>query len=97
SETSAPGYNPAVIMVKIGLNNTVRWINADTVPHGIPIPDDSSDANLLSAVAEEMKTHQFLMPGESFQYEFTRPGEYHYHMVPHPWMQGTVIVLPPIP
>jgi plastocyanin len=92
------GIEPKVITVVIGVNNTVRWVNQDTIPHGIPIPDDDNvDPDFAKLV--EMKysgngSGSFLMPKDSFEYTFMHPGRIDYHMVPHPQMKGTVIVLP---
>lgn len=41
-ETNSPSYDPAIIKVKIGMNNTVRWINQDSVPHGVTSDDGRS-------------------------------------------------------
>jgi plastocyanin len=90
------GFEPQVITVMIGINNTVRWVNQDSVPHGISTPDDNNaDIDFTNAVEKEKQQHPFLMPGEdSFQYTFNKPGRIDYHMVPHPQMKGAVIVLP---
>jgi len=91
------GIEPKIVTVIVGLNNTVRWINQDTIPHGIPTPDDDNvDPDFAKAVLlEESKNHFFIMPGgkDSFQFTFTNLGQIDYHMVPHPQMRGTVIVL----
>ena len=34
-ESNPPFLVPDVIKVKIGVNNTVRWINQDKVPHSV--------------------------------------------------------------
>lgn len=34
-----------------------------------------------------------LFPNESFEFTFTKVGEYHYVSVSHPWMQGAVVVI----
>jgi len=97
------GIEPRIITVKIGANNTVRWINRDTIPHGVPIPDDPNIEPGFAKASEMIYsgngTVSFLMPGgkNSFQYTFTHPGRIEYHMVPHPQMKGTVIVLPALP
>jgi plastocyanin len=36
-----------------------------------------------------------LLPGQSFNFTFTRPGNYSYYGIPGPFIQGTVIVLLP--
>ena len=89
---------PDVIKVKIGANNTVRWVSEDTVPHGL-VSDtgykDPVSGPLNSLEQQEQIPGGFIREGQPFEFTFTEPGEYGYHGEPHPWMQGTVIVLPP--
>ena len=98
-DTPNNGIEPKVITVIIGVNNTVRWVNQDTIPHGIPTPDDDgqTDPYFFKAVQTEMEKHPFLSPRESFEYTFTVPGKIDYHMVPHPQMKGAVLVLHALP
>jgi len=97
------GIEPTIIKVKIGINNTVRWINQDTIPHGAPMPNEENIDPDFAKASEIFYSGNggasFLMPGgeNSFQYTFTHPGRIDYHMVPHPQMQGAVIVLPAVP
>lgn len=87
-----------VIKVKIGVNNTVRWVSQDIVPHGLT--SDSGYVDPLTGIAfDTMQSSElgggFLMPRGSYEFTFREAGEFGYHGEPHPWMQGTVIVLPP--
>jgi len=96
------GIDPKTITVKIGINNTVRWVNQDIIPHGAPIPDgDSVDPDFTKASQEAYGGYNeetsLILPGHSYQYTFTHPARIDYHMVPHPQMKGTVIVLPAFP
>jgi plastocyanin len=98
SETNPPFLVPETIKVKIGVNNTVRWVSQDSVPHAITTDDDYTDPYSGSFDTRERAPENggaFIMPGESFEFTFTKAGEHSYHGEPHPWMQGTVIVLPP--
>jgi len=90
------GFDRQVITVQIGVNNTVRWINADVVPHGIPTPgNETLDPAFTTAVEKgKEELHGFLLPNATFQYTFTKPGKFFLYMSPHPWMQDMVIVLP---
>jgi plastocyanin len=98
-ESNPPFLIPKVITVKIGVNNTVRWVSQDTVPHAVtsdtgyadPLTDDAFDSKQRPA----KHGGAFLIQGDTFEFTFTEPGEFGYHGEPHPWMQGTVIVLPP--
>jgi plastocyanin len=89
---------PDMIKVKIGVNNTVSWVSRDTVPHGIATDTGYSDPYSGYFDTKERPMEEggpFIMPGRSFEFTFTEAGDYPYHGEPHPWMQGTVIVLPP--
>src|SRR5712691_4155504 len=73
------GYTPAVARVIIGVNNTVRWTNADGTEHTVV----SLDGLFRSG---------FVGPGASFNYTFNSTGTFKYHCILHSWMVGTVIV-----
>jgi plastocyanin len=91
------GYQPSEIRVVIGLNNTVRWINEDITTYSV-VAANFDDPNFFNATTDSdgNPTDQaWLVPSESFEYTFTKAGIFDYHSVPHPWMRGTVIVLPP--
>lgn len=99
SDPNNPKFlDPQVVTVVIGVNNTVRWVSEDTVPHtitsdsGYKDPSTGMPFNVRERPQEE--GGPFVMPGNSWEFTFTQPGEYGYHGEPHPWMRGTVIVLP---
>ncbi|MGI0037964.1 MAG: cupredoxin domain-containing protein [Nitrososphaera sp.] len=97
-ESNPPFLVPDVIKVKLDVNNTVRWVSQDTVPHALI--SDSGYVDPLTGVAFDTRQSSelrggFLMPGDSYEFTFRETGEFRYHGEPHPWMQGTVIVLPP--
>ncbi len=76
-------FIPEEITVVIGINNTITWINEDDAPH---------------SVTPDHREYQFgslgvIKSGESYSYTFENVGVFPYHMEPHPWMTGTVIVL----
>jgi len=73
------GFEPAKIMIVIGVNNTVIWKNEDSVWHTAHsnIPEFNSG---------------LIQPGDSFTHTFQRAGTYPYHCDPHPWMTGVVVV-----
>ena len=95
-ETSEQYLEPEVIRVVIGVNNTVRWINEDTVPHTVTSDEGYRDA--YSGVFDSRERSEdeggpFVMPGEEFEFLFTKIGEYPYHCEPHPWMKGMINVV----
>jgi len=88
-EESGKNFEPRIITVAIGINNTVAWINQDVVPSTV-VADNNGDPDFFDATSEP----DLLMQVEQFRHTFTRQGEFGYHSEPHPWMRGTVIVLP---
>jgi plastocyanin len=87
--SSGKTFEPQVIKVVIGVNNTVRWINQDSVAHWIE-PDDDKDPGFIAATNPSDPV-SFIQPNEYLEYTFTKAGEYGYHG--KPWMRGTIIVL----
>ncbi|HME18579.1 MAG TPA: cupredoxin domain-containing protein [Nitrososphaerales archaeon] len=73
-------YQPASLLVVIGVNNTVTWANKDGVPHTVTATDGSFDSGNLVA-------------GASWSHTFTAPGTYSYYCTYHEWMKGTVVVV----
>jgi plastocyanin len=97
-------FEPETIKVVISLNNTVRWVNSDSVPSSVIANNAASNSDFHNATkigcenddetnCTVLPGKNFLNPGETFEYTFTKAGEYGYHSAPHPWMHGTVIVV----
>ncbi|GBC69073.1 Amicyanin [archaeon HR01] len=72
-------FDPPYVRLRINVNNTVTWVNEDTVPHTVTSRDRFFD--------------QVLQPGQSFTYTFDRVGVYEYVCTLHPWMSGVVEVV----
>jgi plastocyanin len=90
---SGQGFNPAVITVVMGNNNTVRWVNQDDTAHFIEADDaDSLWFSEATRLATDFSSKNALEPGESFELTFEEIGEFPYHS--KPWNRGKVIVLP---
>lgn len=96
------GFEPKVISVVIGTNNTVIWINRDSIPSSV-YADDKNEGLFYNSTKEECENNDNincmvvlgknnLMPGRTFEFTFAKPGVFGYHSVPHPQMKGTVIV-----
>lgn len=97
--SSGKNYEPKYLHLVIGVNNTVKWTN-DGISSSSVFADNHSDpdfynaTNPISPVEDHGKSQNFLKPGESFEYTFTKVGYFGYHSEPHPWMRGWVLVLP---
>lgn len=72
-------YSPDPMVVVIGVNNTVLWVNKDLAPHTVTATDKTFDSGNID-------------PGKSWRYTFTQPGTYSYYCLYHPWMKATLIV-----
>ncbi|MDC0927871.1 pentapeptide repeat-containing protein [Nitrosopumilus sp.] len=81
-------YLPSTLVKEIGLS--VIWANNDTSPHtvtsGSPAegPDGYFDSGLM-------------MVDDSFEFPFEEEGTFDYFCMVHPWMTGTVIIVPETP
>lgn len=90
-----PEFEPNIIKAVLGVNNTVRWINGNTLPFTIV-----SDTEYKNSYGEPFSTEvradeqggPFVMPGQFFEFTFTEAGTFNYYSVPHPQMRGTVVV-----
>ena len=73
-------FSPSAIRVHVG--TTVTWTNKDSTEHSVVADTRSSDA----------PNGPLLAQGKTYQFTFHKTGTYHYHCMPHPNMQGTVVV-----
>ena len=69
--------SPKTITVTPG--TTVRWTNADDIPHTIVSDDHAFKSRVLDT-------------GDQFAYTFTAAGSYNYFCSIHPHMTGTIVV-----
>ncbi len=76
---SAGHFLPDSIIVVIGVNNTIIWVNQDYTIHTV-----TSNSNLFNS--------GLLNFGDKWSYTFLTAGTYAYHCAIHPYMNGTVIV-----
>jgi plastocyanin len=76
------GFEPAVISIVIGVNNTVIWENEDSTWH-------TAHSNIPEFYSN------YIEPGGNFTHTFESPGIYPYHCDPHPWMTGKITVYSP--
>jgi hypothetical protein len=77
---------PVNIMVTIGVNNTIEWVNRDTVGHTV---------TALVAPSEALKFNSgLLLAGKTFPVTLTVPGVYRYTCAWHNWLAGQITVKP---
>ena len=70
-------FQPMEVRVRAG--QTVVWVNRDPTVHTVDADDRSWESG-------------YIKEGDSYARRFDRPGRHAYHCVPHPQMQGVVIV-----
>ena len=81
-------FTPSTVVLVIGVNNSVTWVNQDTTDHTATFTVVPSGVTAGSISAGDIP------PGTSFgPVTFTVAGTYQYHCQFHPgWMRGTIIV-----
>ena len=82
------GFEPQNITVKLGVNNTVKWVNHDRFLAWI-WADNQTDPDFFRAT--QNPTHS-IMPNQTFAYTFAKSGTFGYHY--KPWLYGSVVVVP---
>ena len=85
-EEGKASFEPKEIKVMLGVNNTIRWINRDSVPARISA-DNEADPNFYNAT----KDFVLILPNKNYEYTFTKVGQFGYHGAP--WQRGTIIVV----
>jgi len=87
---SGKTFTPQLVRVVIRegetLGNNVRWVNLDSATAMI-FADNDSDPEFYEATKDGV----LIKPGESFEFTFTKPGEFGYHG--RPWQHGTIEVV----
>ena len=75
-------FVPQDLVLTLGENNKVTWVNEDEVMHtATSEPSQSSEWN-----------SNFILEGESWSFTFVKDGESSYQCTPHPWMKGSIKV-----
>jgi plastocyanin len=72
-------FSPPALMIQVG--ESVTWTNNDSVPH-----TTTSDTGVWDSGP--------LQPGASFSQTFASAGSFTYHCMIHPFMTGSIVVLP---
>ncbi len=77
---------PVNVLVTIGVNNTIEWVNYDTEGH---------TATALVAPAGALKFNSgLILGGKTFSVTLTVPGIYKYTCAWHNWLAGQITVNP---
>lgn len=91
-ESQTENFFPKEVRVSLGTNNRVIWKNNDSTYHSVTADSDYVDK--ISGKFDSTATIGLIPPGQTYNFTFTQAGTFSYHCIPHPWMTGTVTVLP---
>ena len=81
-------FQPAVLKLVIGVNNTITWTNDDSADHTVSFVSGPSGVSLASISDPDVGS------GQTFTITLSTAGTYQYHCAFHPgWMKGTITVV----
>jgi plastocyanin len=75
-------FNPDIVTIKQG--TTVTWVNRDSVIHTATSGTRNNESGLFDSGN--------MSGGATFSYTFNEKGSFDYFCVPHPGMDGTIVV-----
>jgi plastocyanin len=77
---------PFNVTVTIGVDNTILWVNNDTVDHTV--------AAFIAPTGGQMFDSGLILPGKTFSATLTVSGIYRYTCSWHQWLAGQITVKP---
>ena len=97
SSTEPPGFNftfltsptfsyPVNLTVTMGVNNTIEWVNDDSVAHTV--------SAFIAPQGVLLFNSGLIQPGKMFSTILNAPGVYKYTCLWHQWLAGVIIVKP---
>ena len=84
-------FEPKEIRGTLGVNNKIIWTNDDTTAHSVT--SDSQFTDQINGPFNSIDSIGLVLPKKTYEFTFTKDGEYAYHCEPHPWMTGKVIIV----
>jgi plastocyanin len=90
-QSQQKNFEPKEIRGTLGMSNKIVWTNDDTTAHTVTTDTQYSDQ--ISGPFNSVDSTGLILPQKTYEYTFTKDGEYPYHCEPHPWMTGKVIIV----
>jgi plastocyanin len=84
-------FEPKEARGTLGVNNKIIWTNDDTTAH--TVTSDNQFIDQISGPYNSVDSIGLILPQKTYEFTFTKDGEYPYHCEPHPWMTGKVIIV----
>src|SRR5919204_3547874 len=89
--TNGQFFVPKEAHANLGVSNKVVWTNTDITGHSVT--SDNGYVDVINGDFNSIKQQNTLiMPGKTFEFTFTKVGDYPYHCEPHPHMKGVVSI-----
>jgi nitrite reductase (NO-forming) len=88
-ETISERFYPPELTVPTG--SDVTWTNDDDIAHTIT-SGKNAGYGLYEFLQDGIFNSGELDKEESFTFHFAEPGRYEYFCIPHPWMNGVIVV-----
>jgi hypothetical protein len=82
--TSPKFQYPVNVTVVIGVNNTVQWVNDDSVAHTV--------SAFIAPQGAAVFNSGLIQPGKTFSASLAVPGVYKYTCLWHQWLAGQITV-----
>ena len=84
-------FEPKEIRGTLGVNNKIIWTNLDATAHSVT--SDNQFTDQINGPFNSIDSIGLVLPKKTYEFTFTKDGEYAYHCEPHPWMTGKVIIV----
>lgn len=84
-------FEPKEIRGTLGVNNKIIWTNQDVTAHSVT--SDTQFTDQINGPFNSIDSIGLVLPKKTYEFTFTKDGEYAYHCEPHPWMTGKVIIV----
>lgn len=84
-------FEPKDIRGTLGIDNKIIWTNVDTTAHTVTTDNQYTDQ--ISGPFNSIESGGLILPQKTYEFTFTKDGEYPYHCEPHPWMTGKVTIV----
>jgi plastocyanin len=84
-------FDPKEVRGTLGISNKIIWTNTDTTAH--TVTSDGQYNDQINGPFNSLESTGLILPQKTFEFTFTKDGEFPYHCEPHPWMTGKVIIV----
>ncbi len=82
-------FTPKTQTAQLGVNNLVIWKNTSEAAHTV-----TPDTPFKDGYNGDFGSPGVIKPGATYQFVFTQVAVIPYHCEPHPWMKGTITIVP---